>query len=273
LWTLTPLTPTTQSFTPAITGSVNAMFHTTLAHDAIANRIAFYHASCYSPTLSTWCTAIEAGHFITWTILASAAVTKYPPASVAMHQGHLDQVQTNLRTTQACSPILSTTTPNENNTQQQTTGDKATLDTAPPKPSSSRMRHLYADCNATTGMIYTNPTGRFLTPSISGHQYMRVVYKYDGNYIHSEPMVDCTGPSIIAAYKKAIQYFESRLKPLLQHLDNEGSLALQSFMDEAGIAFQLTPSRCHRRNATERAIRTFKNHFIAGLFSTNRDFP
>jgi hypothetical protein len=109
---------------------------------------------------------------------------------------------------------------------------------------------------------------------VSGHQYMIVVYEYNGNYIHSEPMVDCTGPSIIAAYKKAVQYFESRgFKPLLQHLDNEASLALQSCMDEAGIVFQLAPSHCNRRNATEHVIRTFKNHFIAGLCSTTRDFP
>jgi hypothetical protein len=56
LWTLDPIVPTT---TPSveqsspITGSVNTMFHTTLAHDTIANLIAFYHASLFSPSLST----------------------------------------------------------------------------------------------------------------------------------------------------------------------------------------------------------------------------
>jgi hypothetical protein len=29
----------------------------------------------------------------------------------------------------------------------------------------------------------------------------------------------------------------------------------------------------HRRNTAKRAIRTFKNHFIAGLCSFNKDFP
>jgi hypothetical protein len=38
------------------------------------------------------------------------------------------------------------------------------------------------------------------------------------------------------------------------------------------IDFQLAPPQVHRRNAAERAICTFKNHFIAGLCSTNRDF-
>jgi hypothetical protein len=44
-------------------------------------------------------------------------------------------------------------------------------------------------------------------------------------------------------------------------------------MDEAGIEFKLAPPQCHRRKAAERAIDIFKNQFIAGLCSTNRDFP
>jgi hypothetical protein len=71
-------------------------------------------------------------------------------------------------------------------------------------------------------MIFTDPTGRFLTPSTSGNQYILVMYEYDGNFIHAEPVLDCKGPSIIAAYKQAVTLFESRgFKPLLQRLDNE----------------------------------------------------
>jgi hypothetical protein len=44
-------------------------------------------------------------------------------------------------------------------------------------------------------------------------------------------------------------------------------------MTSEHVDFQLTPPHLHRRNATERAIRTFKNHFIAGLCTTNPDFP
>jgi hypothetical protein len=48
---------------------------------------------------------------------------------------------------------------------------------------------------------------------------------------------------------------------------------LQQFMTSESIDFQLVPPHVHRRNAAERAIRTFKNHFIAGLCSTDKDFP
>jgi hypothetical protein len=35
----------------------------------------------------------------------------------------------------------------------------------------------------------------------------------------------------------------------------------------------LPPPGIHRRNAAERAIRTFKNHFIAGLCGVDQYFP
>ena len=37
--------------------------------------------------------------------------------------------------------------------------------------------------------------------------------------------------------------------------------------------YQLVPPHLHRQNAAERAIRTFKNHFIAGLASLPPKFP
>jgi hypothetical protein len=37
--------------------------------------------------------------------------------------------------------------------------------------------------------------------------------------------------------------------------------------------YQLVPPHCHRTNAAERAIRTFKEHFKAGLATVDRDFP
>jgi hypothetical protein len=35
----------------------------------------------------------------------------------------------------------------------------------------------------------------------------------------------------------------------------------------------LVPPHCHRRNAAERAIRTFKEHFVDGLSSVDPSFP
>ena len=39
------------------------------------------------------------------------------------------------------------------------------------------------------------------------------------------------------------------------------------------MEYQLVPPHIDQRNASERAIRTFKNHFIAGLARTDTNFP
>jgi hypothetical protein len=44
-------------------------------------------------------------------------------------------------------------------------------------------------------------------------------------------------------------------------------------MESNDIDVQLLPPYVHRRNAAERVIQTFKNHFIAGLCSTEPEFP
>jgi hypothetical protein len=62
-------------------------------------------------------------------------------------------------------------------------------------------------------------------------------------------------------------------KPKLQTLDNEASTALKTFFTANDIVYQLVPPHCHRRNAAERAIRTFKEHFVAGISSVDHYFP
>ena len=55
------------------------------------------------------------------------------------------------------------------------------------------------------------------------------------------------------------------LTPRTHVLDNECSKVLKKYMEEENETFQLVPPHLHRQNAAERAISTFKNHFIAGM--------
>jgi hypothetical protein len=61
-------------------------------------------------------------------------------------------------------------------------------------------------------------------------------------------------------------------KPKLQTLDNEASSAFKNFFTTHDVEYQLVPPHCHRRNASERAISTFKKHFVEGLESVDPDF-
>ena len=56
-------------------------------------------------------------------------------------------------------------------------------------------------------------------------------------------------------------------------MDNECSSDLKETMKKYDIYFQLAPTHMHRRNAAERLIRTWKNHFIYVFSTTDPDFP
>jgi hypothetical protein len=64
-------------------------------------------------------------------------------------------------------------------------------------------------------------------------------------------------------------------KPKLQTLNNEASAALKHFFTANDVDYQLVPLHCHwhRRNAAERPIRTFKEHFLEGLSSVDPTIP
>jgi hypothetical protein len=52
-----------------------------------------------------------------------------------------------------------------------------------------------------TGQVYTNQTGRFITPSSNGNNYLLILYDYDSNAILAEPLKDHTpGTAILAGY-------------------------------------------------------------------------
>ena len=61
--------------------------------------------------------------------------------------------------------------------------------------------------------------------------------------------------------------------PAIHIMDNEASAAMQRTIHAYNCKLQLVPPHVHRRNSTEGAIRTFKDHFLAVLAGTNPSFP
>jgi hypothetical protein len=137
-----------------------------------------------------------------------------------------------------------------------------------------RTHHVFAAVYDTTGEIATDQTGKFPTTSIRGHKYVLILYDYNSNSILAETMRNCSDTEHLRAYNSLHQHLVERgFKPQLQKLDNEASKALKRSIRDKGIDYQLVPPHAHRRNAAERAIRTFKNHFIACLGTTDKNFP
>ena len=125
-----------------------------------------------------------------------------------------------------------------------------------------------------TGKIYSDQTGRFPLTSSRGHKYIMIVYDYDSNSILAEPLKSRNELELLRAYTKIHHDLTTRgLKPVLQILDNEAPGKLKRYMQNNNVTYQLVPPHIHRRNAAERAISTWKDHFIATLSNTDPLFP
>jgi hypothetical protein len=101
-----------------------------------------------------------------------------------------------------------------------------------------------------------------------------ICYDYDCNYVKVIPMKSWSASEWVKAYDSSHQELTVKgFKPKLQTLDNEASAALKNVFTANDAEYQLVPPHCHLCNAAERAIRTFKEHFMAGLSSVDPTFP
>ena len=228
----------------------------TLETQTASDRIAFLHAAAGYPVLSTWIQAIEKGFYATWPGLTVQAVRRYLPKSIITTMGHLDQQRKN----------------------KQSTKEKVLSDDMSPTPTpqigTSRTQQVYAECLPITGKIFSDLPGRFVVPSSRGNNYLLIVYDYDSNAIEAQPIKSRSATDIVNGFKKIVELLKSRgLNPQLHRLDNEASAALRSYLCDINVDYQLAPPHMHRRNAAERAIRTFKNHFVTILCGCDPKFP
>ena len=99
-------------------------------------------------------------------------------------------------------------------------------------------------------------------------------YDYDGNAVLTQPIKNRQAATIYHAWLSLHQVLQrSGNAPNLYIMDNEAFSDMKDSMTKHKINFQLAPPHIHRHNAAERAIRTFKNQFVAGLSTTDPNFP
>ena len=78
----------------------------------------------------------------------------------------------------------------------------------------------------------------------------------------------------MAAYTAIFDRLKTHgLTPTFAVADNQAAPAIKAFMTAKGGQVQFVEPNNHRANAAERAIQTFKNHFISGLCTTDANFP
>ena len=220
----------------------------------------FYHAAICSPVLRTLQQAIHNDHFLSWPGIDKINFEKYITDTLAIDKGHLDHERKNLRsTTTVQSPDFQDLFP-------------ASKDTSIPEKTFTLFSSIVPF--TAKAMTYGDIAGAFPYTSSRGSKYIYVMYDYDANAILTYPLKSRQAHEIIKAWSTLHAQMTRHghlVKKLI--LDNECSNDLKKALNKKNIAFQLVPPDAHRRNAAERAIRTFKNHFLSTLVTCHVDFP
>ncbi len=101
-----------------------------------------------------------------------------------------------------------------------------------------------------------------------------ILYHVATNSIWVEAMQNKTEGELILARARALQRMAAcGIKPTKQVLDNEASASYKHAIINSDMSYQLVPPDNHRHNLAEKAIQTWKDHFIAALGGTADKFP
>jgi hypothetical protein len=222
---------------------------------SIPQTIRYLHAAAGFPTKDSWIKAINNGNYKTWPGITAKAVSKHYPESVETQKGHMKKQRQNVRSTKQKVIV-------------EATSEDGELTHADIK------QNIMVKIMNVDATVYTDQTGRFPVQSSRGNTSLMVFFDVDANYIDAEPIRNHHDNQMIPAYQ-ALWKRTSRgrtNKPMLHILDNEASVAFKEEIQK-NCTLQLVPPDTHRRNLAERAIQTFKSHFIAILAGVDESFP
>jgi len=219
--------------------------------------VRYYHAAAGFPTKPSWLAAIRNGHYRTWPGLDAAIAAKYFPESHETWRGHGRKVKSGLRSTKDLVK----------KEEEQTAGIKL-------EPEQAIFVREFNLKDEADRLMFSDQTGRFPATSFKGNQYIMVLFETIGNNILAEPMRNRTSGEMVRAYQVLIDRIkEKNIHPTMHILDNECSAEFKEKIKENKMKYQLVPPNDHRRNVAEKAIQTFKDHFVAVLCGTDDNFP
>jgi hypothetical protein len=242
--------------------AANSAYH----QPTIAKLMAYLNATIGSLPVKTLCTAIDNDWLTSFPGLTSKAIKKHLPKSISTTMGHMHMIRKGIR---------STTTPTINEIMNEELAPEPQLD--PPRHITNRQHYVGVETIAfeeLKGIIATDLPGRFPTTSGQGNAYVLVMYDFDSNSINAVGIKNRKKESLIKGYNEMYEDLrKAGINPVLHRLDNETSHDLIAEIGRKKLDYQIASPGDHRLNHAERAIQTFKNHFIAILFGTDSNFP
>ena len=210
----------------------------------------FIHKSFGSPVFSTFLRAVRKGNLSSYPRLTATMITTYLSLTAATARGHLDQHRRGIDSTSL--------------------NDSAeNLDIATPALPRGT---AFTQTLSLSQTAHSDLTGRLPVKALIRSEYVFVSILH--RYIHCEPIASRHQSNCVHAYKDTVTFWK-RIghKPFFQRLDNQTSLALETYATKNDIFIQYCPPGQHRSLKAERAIRTFESHFISTLCTVSSDFP
>ena len=123
-------------------------------------------------------------------------------------------------------------------------------------------------------LMYADQTGLFPAVSSLGNKYVMILHHVDSNSSWAEAMRNQSGGELILARARALARMRRRgLIPKHQILDNQASAEYKAAIEASGMTYELVPPEEHRRNMAEKAIQTFKDHFVGVLSGCAPSMP
>ncbi len=248
-----------------------------------ANSICFAHQSLCSPQISTLLKAIRRGYLKGCPNLTKHGVT-YLNASPASTKGHMKRPCQGIRSTRGnialtipnIIPIAHAPSLHDSDTSHAShqSDPQPTNIIEPNEDTAAKVFCFAAFADKRTGVLYSNLTGMFPFMSLEVNVCFLVVYHYKTNAILALPIKNFTDECILAAYKQQFKLLESKgHKIKLNVMDNQASKVIKEYLTLQRCENLLVEPNNHQVNASERAIQTFKAHFISALATTDSNFP
>ena len=135
--------------------------------------------------------------FTTWSGLTVKLVTKYFPKSTFTTKGHLRLSYKGTRSPK--QDFLTTKTFPEVTVQPLEYTDNDKTDEFP-HDHGFKTEHIFLKLYNASEKIYSDKIGRFTITSSKGSKYVMIIYEYDSNHIHRQPIKPCNAADLTIAY-------------------------------------------------------------------------
>jgi hypothetical protein len=227
----------------------------------------WYHTAAGFPPKETFIKAVRNGNYATWPKLTVRLIHKYMPDLDETAKWHLKGQRQGVRLTKqkAFKKMIEVEEARIKNK-----GESSSFCPLPP----IKLNDIFVHVEDLNEEIHTNQTGAFPHTSQRGNCYIMVAIHLDMNYIFAKPMKNETEGEMIRVYQKILNRMKAAgLGLRKQVFHNKCSAAMKACIKENGMNYKLIPPGQHRHNQAERAIQTFKAHFISILAGVDNKLP